>query len=184
VIAPSIDPETGELTLTYQPDAYGTVELTVRATDTGGLYAENTFVVDVESVNDAPVIGTLVDAPDPTIAGAAMVLEATGVDDDGMVVSVDFYRDADHDGLLDPETDELLANDTAPADGWSVTFNTSSLATGTQTYFAVATDDEDTASTAAVATVVTDKYAVLDDSLVAYCYCTEAGEFGIRRACA
>ena len=42
------------LTLTYAANQYGTSEITVRATDPDGLFAEDIFVVTVNSINDAP----------------------------------------------------------------------------------------------------------------------------------
>jgi protocatechuate 3,4-dioxygenase beta subunit len=46
----------GTLTLDYAPNAYGSSNLTVRATDTGSLFVEDSFTVNVSPVNDAPVI--------------------------------------------------------------------------------------------------------------------------------
>lgn len=45
-----------QLTLDYADDAYGTADITIRATDNDGLWVETTFTVDVASVNDKPVI--------------------------------------------------------------------------------------------------------------------------------
>jgi len=45
----------GTLTLDYAPDAFGTADITVRATDTGGAFVETTFTVTVNPLNDAPV---------------------------------------------------------------------------------------------------------------------------------
>jgi VCBS repeat-containing protein len=47
----------GNLTLGYAPNANGSADITVRATDTGGLWVQSTFTVTVNPVNDAPVIG-------------------------------------------------------------------------------------------------------------------------------
>ncbi len=44
----------GTLTLDYAPNAFGTADITVRATDTGGAFVESTFTVTVNPVNDAP----------------------------------------------------------------------------------------------------------------------------------
>src|SRR5262249_3783280 len=44
------------LDLGFLPDQNGVVSITVRATDPGGLFAENTFRVTVIAVNDAPVL--------------------------------------------------------------------------------------------------------------------------------
>ena len=41
-------------TLDYAPNANGTSNITVRATDPGGLFVEDTFAVNVTAVNDAP----------------------------------------------------------------------------------------------------------------------------------
>jgi predicted secreted Zn-dependent protease len=49
-----IDGVAGELTLDYAADANGAADITVRATDTGGLFVETTFTVTVNPVNDAP----------------------------------------------------------------------------------------------------------------------------------
>ncbi len=43
-------------TLDYAPNANGTADITIRAADTGGLWAETTFTVTVDPVNDAPVL--------------------------------------------------------------------------------------------------------------------------------
>ena len=49
------DAVAGTLTLDYAPSANGMADITVRATDTGGLWVESTFTVTVNPVNDAPV---------------------------------------------------------------------------------------------------------------------------------
>ena len=49
----------GTLTLDYAPDANGTADIKVRATDTGGLFVETTFTITVDPVNDAPEITSL-----------------------------------------------------------------------------------------------------------------------------
>ncbi|QDT51611.1 Calx-beta domain protein [Symmachiella dynata] len=54
----SIDEVTGELTLEYAANAAGLTVITVRATDTGGLFVEQTFRIIVEDVNDPPVAST------------------------------------------------------------------------------------------------------------------------------
>ncbi len=44
-----------KLILDYAANAYGTANITVRATDTGTLFVEDTFQVSISAVNDAPV---------------------------------------------------------------------------------------------------------------------------------
>lgn len=63
----------GTLTLDYAANQSGSAAITVRATDTGGLWAEETFDVNITAVNDAPVslgisnITVMEDAPDTLI---------------------------------------------------------------------------------------------------------------------
>ena len=48
----------GVLTLDYAADQNGAADITIRATDTGGLFVETSFTVTVNPVNDAPVLLT------------------------------------------------------------------------------------------------------------------------------
>ena len=80
----AIDPASGMLTLAFAPDASGVADVTVRATDTGGLSVETTFAVTVAAVNDAPV--NVVPPAQETPAGTPLVFAAVhhdriGVDD-------------------------------------------------------------------------------------------------------
>ena len=68
-----IDGVAGTLTLDYAPHANGTADITVRATDTGGLFVETTFTVTVNAVNDTPTTSGIADvtvaedAPDSVV---------------------------------------------------------------------------------------------------------------------
>ena len=63
-------------------------------------------------------------------------------DIDGSIVQVEFYRDKDNDGELDPDEDALLGSDTvSPGDVFSITPNTAGWNLGEQTYFARAKDN-------------------------------------------
>jgi VCBS repeat-containing protein len=53
----TVDGAMGTLTLAYARDAYGSTDITIRATDTSGEWVETTFTVNVNPVNDAPMIG-------------------------------------------------------------------------------------------------------------------------------
>ena len=80
----AIDAATGVLALAFAPDASGSANLTIRATDTGGLWVETTFPVAVAAVNDAPV--NVVPPAQETPAGTPLVFAAVhhnrvGVDD-------------------------------------------------------------------------------------------------------
>ncbi len=71
--ATTIDGTAGTLTLDYALNQNGTATLTVRATDTGGLFVETSFTVTVNAVNDTPTTSGLAnvvvdqDAPDTVI---------------------------------------------------------------------------------------------------------------------
>ena len=63
----------GTLTLDYAPDQNGSTDITLRATDTGGLFVETVFTVTVNPVNDMPTTSGITnvivneDAPDTLI---------------------------------------------------------------------------------------------------------------------
>ncbi len=50
-----------QLTLDYAAGQNGVVEITVRATDTGGLFAEDTFLVTVNPLSDDPLVAAPID---------------------------------------------------------------------------------------------------------------------------
>ncbi|MBW4543721.1 MAG: tandem-95 repeat protein [Symplocastrum torsivum CPER-KK1] len=54
--ATTVDAVTGELILDYATNANGTGNLTIRATDSDGLFVETTFGVTVTAVNDTPTV--------------------------------------------------------------------------------------------------------------------------------
>ncbi|MEE9492341.1 MAG: DUF4347 domain-containing protein [Gammaproteobacteria bacterium] len=68
-----INPVAGTLTLDYAPDQNGSADITLRATDTGGLFVETVFTVTVNPVNDMPTTSGITnvivneDAPDTLI---------------------------------------------------------------------------------------------------------------------
>ena len=64
------------LVLDFAPNLFGTADITIRATDTGGLYVEDTFTVTVNSVNDIP-----------TTTGIADVI----VDEDALDTTIDLF---------------------------------------------------------------------------------------------
>ncbi|MCP4709850.1 MAG: DUF1565 domain-containing protein [Planctomycetes bacterium] len=60
--------EATNLVLDYAPEANGSADLTIRATDTGQLFAETTFTVTVNPVNDPP---SFIIGEDQLVSGAA-----------------------------------------------------------------------------------------------------------------
>ena len=162
----------GRLELSYAPDAFGAANLTVRATDPGGLAVETTFAVNVTSVNDKPVISELSVMPDAVLQGSGITLEAMEVTDDHTVAAVNFYRDANGNGVLDPTVDQFLGQDTDGSDGWAIEISTAGWEPRTYWYFSQATDNEGMLSNVAIATGRVDLMAIMDDSQAGY---TESG---------
>ena len=80
-------------TLDYAPNANGTSNITVRATDPGGLFVEDTFAVNVTAVNDAPAFikGTdqtvNEDAGLQTVAGWATGISAGPANETGQTLT-------------------------------------------------------------------------------------------------
>ncbi|MCO6413443.1 MAG: tandem-95 repeat protein, partial [Thiogranum sp.] len=66
----------GGLNINYAADQSGTADITVRATDTGGLFVETSFTVTVNPVNDAPVA---VDDAYNVVEGSGGFLPPAGV---------------------------------------------------------------------------------------------------------
>lgn len=98
--------------------------------------------VGVTAVNARPTIAALTASPNPAIKGDRVALVATGVaDSDGTVAKVEFYRDANGDGLFEKDVDPLVGLDGSPSKGWNAYVDTSSLAVGNYTYFARSRDN-------------------------------------------
>jgi hypothetical protein len=79
----------------------------------------------------------------PVVAGANLTLTANGVSvgDGRTITTVEFYRDVNGNGILDPATDQLLAQVTNPNAGWYCTISTAGFPFGLNTYFARAQDN-------------------------------------------
>ncbi|MDH3511712.1 MAG: tandem-95 repeat protein, partial [Gammaproteobacteria bacterium] len=95
----SVDAVTGTLTLNYAQDAYGSADITIRAVDPSGGWVETTFTVNVNPVNDIPVIGADNFGVDEDVSFTAVL----GVDDL-------LLNDSDADG-------DLLTVNTTPVSG-------------------------------------------------------------------
>lgn len=80
----------GTLTLNYAADENGSSSITIRATDTGGMFVETTFSVTVNPVNDAPVAvddDYITDQENPLTVVAPGVLGNDGdIDGDSLIV--------------------------------------------------------------------------------------------------
>ncbi|MCP4713408.1 MAG: hypothetical protein GY869_32665, partial [Planctomycetes bacterium] len=94
-------------------------------------------------INDIPIIASLTDNPDPVIQGNLLTLSANNVSDfEGPVVQVEFYRDADYNGILQVNSDEYLGAGTNNAANWSWTGSTAAFPTTLNRYFARAQDND------------------------------------------
>ncbi|MEZ6056154.1 MAG: DUF2341 domain-containing protein [Planctomycetaceae bacterium] len=98
---------TGTLTLNYAPNQFGTSDITIRATDTGGLFVETTFQVTVNAVNDAPTISTIPSqtiTEDGTTGALAFVVNDLETTTGSLVVSA-----TSSDGTLIPNENLILS---------------------------------------------------------------------------
>ena len=113
-----------------------------------------------------PTIDTLTVNPYVETAGGALTLTANDVHDSGgAVTDVSFYRDANGDGTLETDTDAFLGAGVQSGATWSLTTDTTGFGEGTQTYFAVATDNTGASSNvASAAGYVTDTLEYQDDT--------------------
>ena len=100
--------------------------------------------------NLVPTITAVTRSVDPVVnLGDNITLTATGAADvDGTVSGVEFYRDADGNGLFDTSIDTLIGQDTSAVGGYTLTISTAGFVTGTNRYFARAVDNDGTGSTA------------------------------------
>lgn len=96
------------------------------------------------SIGATPVVGSLAGSPDPVVQGAPLTLTAGGVTDDMFALSMRFYREANGIAGLQfgPGGDTLVATDDNGGDGWVAIIPTASVAPGSYTYYAQASDDE------------------------------------------
>ena len=103
--ATPIDGVAGTLILDYAPNAYGTANITVRATDTSALWVESTFTVTVNPVNDAPATTPVTltaigeDGGGRLITQAELLANATDVDGPALTATnLDHQRRLRHPG--------------------------------------------------------------------------------------
>lgn len=149
--------------------ATGDNDIIARAVDNlGGLgFGDQLAVATIAVTNVAPTVTAL--SVTSTLAtlgtNGAVTLTATPSDSDGTISRVRFYFDTNRNGVFDDGTDQLLGEDTASAGGWKVTVLGSEISTAADSglaiglnsaianrFFAVATDNDTTASAARAST--------------------------------
>ena len=95
-----IDVSAGTLTLSFTPDGNGSAQVTVRATDPGGLHGEAVLTVNVAPVNDAPTTSGIADH---------------GVDEDAEDTTIDLAAAFDDVDNTDAELTFTIEHNTNPA---------------------------------------------------------------------
>ncbi len=144
--------------LNVSPDwGGGNATFYARARDNEGNYSLTTVPyvpLATAYVDYSPVInGGLTLSADPVNRGDNLTLTAVNVTDfDGTVDEVDFYRDANGNGVLDPTVDDFLGTGTESSGDWSLTVSTAGYPLGLQTYMALAIDNKGAQSDVASAT--------------------------------
>ena len=97
LLTASIDPADSTLDLTTAPNMVGAAFITLRATDSGGLFTDEQFIVTVAPVNDVPVIvspmpDTLVAESAPPIAAYRDLNNVFDDVEDGNALTFDVYH--------------------------------------------------------------------------------------------
>jgi outer membrane protein assembly factor BamB len=87
-----------------------------------------------------PTIRWLQDTPDPVVPGRALTLRAREFSDNGVIASIDYYRDANGNNQLDVGVDDLVGTKTNGSNSWGLVV-TAPATPGTYTYFAQAIDN-------------------------------------------
>ncbi len=127
------------LTLNYAADTDGASTITVRITAADGTFAEDAFNV---SVGARPTVASLQIAPGSTFGqGVPITLTAVGVNAAlDPIAKVQFYRDANGNGTLEPDTDSLLGEDSSSDGGYTLAVSTGTFPVGATHFFARAVD--------------------------------------------
>jgi hypothetical protein len=116
---------------------------------TGDFLDRATATIRNDDINNAPIITSFTDTPDPSRHGDTLTLTAEASDPDGNLASVSFFRESDGTPGLSPG-DQLLGGDnTAP---YQLLVPLSIAAVGTRTYYARAVDGPGFFSTVASTT--------------------------------
>ncbi len=130
----AIDGQAGTLTLAYVANAFGEADITVRATDTGGLYRETILHVTVNAVNDQPLTTGIANFSVPD-GSQPTVLDLFGAFSD--------VEDADNQlayMLLDNSNPTLFTSTPIDGQAGTLTLNYATSANGIATITVRATD--------------------------------------------
>jgi peptidyl-prolyl cis-trans isomerase A (cyclophilin A) len=144
------------LTINFMPNQTGTAHVTIRATDVSGTYVESTFAVAVNTAVNPPSIQSLAASPDPFERGAQLTLTAKSVLSfpGKTVTKVEFFRDSNGNGILEPGTDQNLGDGTKNAGDWTIQPSTIGWTAGPTKFFARAQDSSSTGSSPSAVTAL------------------------------
>ena len=144
------------LTINFMPNQTGTAHVTIRATDVGGTYTESTFAVAVNTAVNPPSIQSLAASPDPFQRGAQLTLTAKSVTSfpGRTVTKVEFFRDSNGNGILEPGTDQNLGDGTKNAGDWTIQPSTVGWTAGPTKFFARVQDSSSTGSVPSAVTAI------------------------------
>ncbi len=125
------------------------------STDQRGLARVRGTTIDIGAFEFSalPTIGTLGASAASVVRGQSITLTASGVADaDGTIVRVDFYLDANADGI--PDSGELIGSDTDATGGFAISYAVPAGATlGSTPLLAVAIDNDGLSSATSTTSV-------------------------------
>jgi hypothetical protein len=165
-VLPSVDIN-GTLTYTSAPNANGTATFRLQVKDSGNgsnTSSFQTFTITVNSVEDAPVIGSInLGAIGYAGLDAARFTASNITDIDSTIAKVSFYLDANKNGT--PEESELLGKAKLNAGVWVLDLYAPSAPLGDNHVLAVATDFTGVSSTPVAAPLAIYRSVVSDKSI-------------------
>jgi len=157
-------PEASWNALPFQLDSYAHLEagqthtwsisaLSVLATDALGIASQASVFdinIDLDQVSivhldaSSPRLESLFysGSPFPVVQGGQLLLSASATDPDGSVDRVEFYRDANGNGVLEIGVDEYVGSDSSVQGGQWDWYGDVRWSQGTHTFFARARDNE------------------------------------------
>jgi hypothetical protein len=157
-----VDPATDVLTLTLAPDANGFTDITVTATDAGGLFVTSTFRLTITAVNDPPTFTkgadqtVLEDAGPQTVAGWATAISPGPADELAQTVSFQITNNTNS---------ALFAAGPSIASDGTLTYTPAANANGTATITFIAADNGDPAAWSSPQTFAINVTPVTDISI-------------------
>jgi hypothetical protein len=139
----------------YEINEYVSISLTESGLDPSFPLIANGLILNEDPA--IPTIGTLTTSASVVNVGGKVTITAsnvTAVDPSRTITKVEFYRDNNANGLIDPTIDTLVGTDTSSSGGWSVTPATTGWPMGTQPLLARALSSNNSWSEPAQTSIV------------------------------